>query len=110
MKYQEIRTTGVVYCNLSNQYCDDATPIEGEEQQIAIINESESGFLRAAGVLYACDEDDVDAMSLSSKNAMLDPSHLEFFEDDEEDALFQSSKGVVGLEDVMAVSSNAAPG
>jgi hypothetical protein len=106
MKYQEIRITGVIYCDHNSHYCDTATSIEDEEQQMATINDSEFGFLRAAGVVYPCDEDDVDAMSLSSNDAMLDPSDLDlFFENDEEEALFESPKGVMDFEEAPGLST-----
>eukprot|EP00545_Synedropsis_sp_CCMP1620_P003499 CAMPEP_0119022450 /NCGR_PEP_ID=MMETSP1176-20130426/28058_1 /TAXON_ID=265551 /ORGANISM="Synedropsis recta cf, Strain CCMP1620" /LENGTH=260 /DNA_ID=CAMNT_0006977315 /DNA_START=65 /DNA_END=843 /DNA_ORIENTATION=- len=102
IRYQELRITGIVYCD-SNSYgdadalsvtCDDDT---FQKQQAAIMHDHPYGFLRCAGVVYACSKgDDDDALSISSNDATSDPSDLDyFFEDKEEAAIFQSPKGVM---------------
>lgn len=112
IEYQEIRITGIIYCNHENQYepnefgaIDDEETFLQQKQQSDIMHDSPYGFLRSAGVVYACGKnDDDDALSLNSNDATRDPFDRDYFFDDmteQEDILFESPKGVMQLESAL---------
>mmetsp|Transcript_5914 Transcript_5914/g.9845 ORF Transcript_5914/g.9845 Transcript_5914/m.9845 type:complete len:285 (-) Transcript_5914:306-1160(-) len=112
IKYQEVRITGIVYCDSNNSsircdVTDESTFLQQQQEQTAIVHDSPYGFLRCAGFVYANDDEEDSIMSINSNDATIDPSDRDYFFGNGEEFLesFESPKGVMEFEEFYSNSS-----